>query len=60
MEFDNLQFNKKDRFAVTDPETQISAAEWNALGKKVREMDTEMENIEVTGEISEDFVNGLF
>lgn len=60
MEFDNLQFNKRDRHPVTDAETQISADEWNALGKKVREMDTEMGNIEVTGEISEEFVNGLF
>lgn len=45
---------------MTDAETQISADEWNALGKKVRDMDTEMGNIEVTGEISEEFVNGLF
>lgn len=38
MEFDNLQFNKRDRHPVTDSETQISAEEWNALGKKVREI----------------------
>ena len=39
MDFDDVRFNKRDRFAVTDGETQISAAEWNALGMKVREMD---------------------
>ena len=60
MDFDELQFNKKDRFAVTDSETQISAGEWNALGNKVREVAEEVKNIEVTGAIGDEFINGLF
>ena len=39
MDFQRLQFNKKDRYPVTDTSTQISALEWNALGQKVRELD---------------------
>lgn len=39
MDFYEINFNKKNRRPITETTYQIDAAEWNALGKKVRDID---------------------
>lgn len=38
MDFYEINFNKKNRRPITETTYQIDAAEWNALGKKVRDI----------------------
>lgn len=40
MDFYEINFNKKNRRPITETTYQIDAAEWNALGKKVSEIDS--------------------
>lgn len=39
MDFYEINFNKKNRRPITETTYQIDAAEWNALGKKVMDID---------------------
>lgn len=36
MDFEKINFNKKNRRPITETTYQIDAAEWNALGAKVK------------------------
>lgn len=38
MDFYEINFNKKNRRPITETTYQIDAAEWNALGNKVKEI----------------------
>lgn len=40
MDFYEINFNKKNRRPITETTYQIDASEWNALGKKVSEIDS--------------------
>ena len=39
MNFNEINFNKKNRRPITETTYQIDAAEWNALGAKVKEIE---------------------
>ena len=39
MDFYEINFNKKNRRPITETTYQIDAAEWNALGAKIKEID---------------------
>lgn len=39
MNFNDINFNKKNRRPITETTYQIDAAEWNALGAKIKEIE---------------------